>query len=92
MNALRHTDQTAYSLAEHYLTNLDNDWVKLIAKIGPYPQLTPSDREPYEALIRAVAHQQLHGKAAENILGRFIACYPKRQKKDQHKAGLFFQS
>ena len=30
----------------------------------------------YEALIRAIAHQQLHGKAAEAILARFVALYP----------------
>ncbi len=76
MNALRHKNQTPYSLAEQFLANIDQDWEKLIADIGPYPRPAPSDREPYEALIRAVAHQQLHGKAAENILARFIACYP----------------
>lgn len=76
MNILRHTDQTPYSHAEQHLANIDQDWAKLIAEIGPYPLPTPSDREPYEALVRAVAHQQLHGKAAENILRRFTACYP----------------
>lgn len=30
---------------------------------------------PYEALTRAIAHQQLHGKAAQMILGRFVALY-----------------
>lgn len=34
-------------------------------------------RSPFEALVRAVAHQQLHGKAAETILGRFIALFPR---------------
>ncbi len=34
------------------------------------------DREPYEALVRAIAHQQLHGRAAQMILGRFTARYP----------------
>lgn len=76
INALRHADQTPYSLAEQHLANIDPDWAKLITKIGPHPQPIRSDREPYEALIRAVAHQQLHGKAAENILARFIACFP----------------
>lgn len=28
--------------------------------------------EPFHALARAIAHQQLHGKAAETILGRFV--------------------
>jgi len=40
-------------------------------------ELQPAwDREPFESLIRAVAHQQLHGKAAESILGRMIAKFP----------------
>ena len=30
---------------------------------------------PYEALTRAIAHQQLHGRAAETILGRFVALF-----------------
>jgi DNA-3-methyladenine glycosylase II len=33
-------------------------------------------RSPYESLVRAIAHQQLHGKAAETILGRMIALFP----------------
>jgi DNA-3-methyladenine glycosylase II len=33
-------------------------------------------RSPYEALIRAIAHQQLHGRAAEAILARFSALFP----------------
>ena len=32
-------------------------------------------RSPFEALVSAVAHQQLHGKAAETILGRFRALF-----------------
>ena len=32
-------------------------------------------RSPYEVLVRSISHQQLHGKAAETILGRFIALY-----------------
>ena len=30
---------------------------------------------PFEALVNAVAHQQLHGKAAQTILGRFRALF-----------------
>ncbi len=47
----------------------------LIARIGP-PRLRPErGRSPYEALLRAITHQQLHGRAAEAILGRFCALY-----------------
>ncbi len=38
--------------------------------------LKPTQREPYEALVRAIAHQQVHGRAAEAILGRLIAKFP----------------
>jgi DNA-3-methyladenine glycosylase II len=30
-------------------------------------------RSPFESLVRAIAHQQLHRNAAEAILGRLIA-------------------
>jgi len=33
-------------------------------------------RSPYEALTRAIAHQQLNGRAAQTILGRFVALFP----------------
>jgi DNA-3-methyladenine glycosylase II len=56
--------------------SLDPAFAGLISRIGR-PRLTPErDRSPYEALIRAIAHQQLHGRAAEAILGRFVALYP----------------
>ncbi|MDE2005655.1 MAG: DNA-3-methyladenine glycosylase 2 family protein [Rhodospirillales bacterium] len=45
----------------------------LIAHVGP-PRLGHRRGEaPYEALMRAIAHQQLHGRAAEAILARFVA-------------------
>ncbi len=47
----------------------------LIPAIGPCT-LAALEREPYEALVRAIAHQQLHGRAAEMILGRFVALFP----------------
>ncbi len=48
----------------------------LIARIGR-PQLRPErGRSPYEALLRAITHQQLHARAAEAIFARFCALYP----------------
>jgi DNA-3-methyladenine glycosylase II len=47
----------------------------VIRRIGPCT-LRPVNREPYEALVRAIAHQQVHGRAAEAILGRFVALCP----------------
>ena len=53
----------------------DPAWAELIARIGPCGLRTETTRSPYEALVRAIAHQQLHGRAAANILGRFTALY-----------------
>ena len=44
----------------------------VIRQVGPCT-LTVAKRQPYEALVRAIAHQQVHGRAAEAILGRFLA-------------------
>ncbi len=46
---------------------------RVIRQVGPCT-LKPARRQPYEALVRAIAHQQVHGRAAEAILGRFLAC------------------
>jgi DNA-3-methyladenine glycosylase II len=47
----------------------------VIRRVGPCT-LRPVRREPYEALVRAIAHQQVHGRAAEAILDRFVALHP----------------
>jgi DNA-3-methyladenine glycosylase II len=47
----------------------------LIARIGPCTAKV-EQREPYEALIRAIAHQQLHGNAARAILRRLGELHP----------------
>lgn len=48
----------------------------LIARHGPCVLRPAWRRGPYEALVRAVMYQQLHGRAAAAILGRFIAVSP----------------
>ncbi len=42
--------------------------------------LTPKTRRPpFQSLVMAVAHQQLNGTAANNILARFKKLFPKRK-------------
>ena len=48
--------------------------------------LKVAKREPYEALVRAIAHQQVHGRAAEAMLNRLIALFPEQDF--PHAAGL----
>lgn len=48
----------------------------LIGRVGRPRLAIQRQRSPYEALVRAIAHQQLHGKAAEAILRRFAELFP----------------
>lgn len=60
------------SRAARAFLSLDPILGPVIAQVGA-PKLKPLMREPYEALVRAIAHQQVHGRAAEAMLGRLIA-------------------
>jgi DNA-3-methyladenine glycosylase II len=54
----------------------DRTFAALIRRVGPPRIGVERGRSPYEALMRAIAHQQLHGRAALAILARFEALYP----------------
>ena len=56
-----------------HLCRVDPVMKGLISLVGPYVLPPPPKRSPFEALVRAIAYQQLHAKAAECILARFIA-------------------
>jgi DNA-3-methyladenine glycosylase II len=65
--------------ASKHLLSADPVMKRLIREIGPY-RLTPRGRRsPFESLARAIAYQQLHEKAAESILRRFMALCPSRR-------------
>ena len=64
-----------YTNASNFLMNLDSDWESLIQTVGPCTFTPQPKREPYEALIRAVAYQQLHPKAGDAIIARFLNLY-----------------
>ncbi|WDY57309.1 DNA-3-methyladenine glycosylase family protein [Pseudomonas sp. PSKL.D1] len=66
----------AYCEASAYLAGMDPDWARHIAAVGPCLHQATPGREPYEALVRAIAYQQLHARAAEAILGRLLALFP----------------
>jgi len=50
-----------------------------IAEVGPFSLKPKVRRSPFESLARAIAYQQLHDKAAESILRRFMALFPGRR-------------
>jgi DNA-3-methyladenine glycosylase II len=60
-----------------HLAAVEPVFAGLIERVGPC-LLAVTPHEPYRALIRAIAHQQLHARAAESILGRFMALYPEQ--------------
>jgi DNA-3-methyladenine glycosylase II len=63
------------SEALRHLRRVDPVMAQLIRRAGPYAVKPERGAGPYEALVEAVAHQQLTGKAARTILGRFYALY-----------------
>jgi DNA-3-methyladenine glycosylase II len=59
--------------AEKHLSQIDRRMLKVITSHGRCELVPYWDRSPYESLVRAVAYQQLHGRAAAAILGRLVA-------------------
>lgn len=58
--------------AAHRILKADPVMAGLIAAAGRYRPAPLPDHPPFETLVRAIAHQQLHRAAAERILSRFI--------------------
>ena len=60
----------------NHLSKVDRKLGGLIKRIGPCTFRPKNGQSPYESLIEAVVYQQLSGKAASTILGRFKELYP----------------
>ncbi|MBH0183451.1 MAG: DNA-3-methyladenine glycosylase 2 family protein [Nitrospira sp.] len=65
--------------AARHLARVDPVMRRLIRAVGPFTLRPRNRRSPFESLARAIAYQQLHDKAAESILQRFIALSPRRR-------------
>jgi len=63
--------------AERHLRTRDTRLAAVIAKVGPC-QFVPHSRH-FQALVRSIVSQQLSGKAADTIHGRFLGLYPGRR-------------
>ena len=62
-----------------YLAKTDPVMKRLIREVGPFTLTPRSKRSPFESLARAIAYQQLHEKAAESIVRRFVALFPTKR-------------
>ena len=58
-----------------FLSLLDDDWNNLVSQIGPCTLKADQTLLPYQALIKSVIYQQLHPKAANAILGKFLKLF-----------------
>jgi DNA-3-methyladenine glycosylase II len=63
------------SEALRHLRRVDPVMAQLIRRAGAWAVRPVRGEGAYEALVQAVAHQQLTGRAARTILGRFYALY-----------------
>ena len=59
--------------ATQFLSAIDNDWAQLISIVGvcTFDAEAEPELNPYQALVQAVAYQQLHGKAGDAIFAKF---------------------
>jgi DNA-3-methyladenine glycosylase II len=62
--------------AVRHLRRVDPVLGSFIRRFGPCTLSPQRGLSPFAALVRAVAHQQLHGRAAEAIFARFLALFP----------------
>jgi DNA-3-methyladenine glycosylase II len=68
---------TAVHLAgRRHLSRVDPVMRRLVQELPPSAFKRARGMTPYQSLVRAVAHQQLHAVAAERILGRLSALTP----------------
>jgi DNA-3-methyladenine glycosylase II len=64
------SNPAVYAEAVQFLNNIDADWAQLINTIGACKLTAETELSPYQALVKAVAYQQLHGKAGDAIFAR----------------------
>jgi len=87
--------------AERHIASHSPQFAGLIERIGPRMHTPDRMGSPYARLLRSIAHQQLNGRAAETIFGRFRALFPghdipppelvlARPEADLRAAGLSF--
>jgi 3-methyladenine DNA glycosylase/8-oxoguanine DNA glycosylase len=64
------------------LRRADPKLADVIKQAGPFTHRPEKLQSPFQALLRAIVHQQLSGKAAATILGRVHDLHPARKRLD----------
>src|ERR1700730_2172896 len=57
-----------------HIVRVDPAYAPLIKTVGPFTR-RPADVDPFNSLARAIVYQQLAGRAASAIHGRFVALF-----------------
>ena len=65
------------SSAADHLKRADKSLARIIKLSGSCELKPRRGVQPWQALVRSVAYQQLNGRAAETIFNRFLALFPK---------------
>ena len=63
--------------AEAHIVQVDPGFARVVEAAGPFAP-RPSEGTSFDALVRAIVYQQLAGRAAQTIHGRFLALYEGR--------------
>jgi hypothetical protein len=63
-----------YADSVAFIRQVDDDWARLIDQVGPCRHDPKAAREPYEALVRAIAYQHGH-PIARSRPGIFGECH-----------------
>lgn len=71
-----------------HLKAVDGTLGAFIERTGPMELKPGRHRTPFEALLRAIAYQQLSGKAAATIHGRVLALFPGRRPEPKRLLAL----
>ncbi len=57
-------------VGRNFLAHIDADWSRIIALADPWQQPERLADSPYKYLLRAIAHQHVHARAAASLLAR----------------------
>jgi DNA-3-methyladenine glycosylase II len=77
MNTQPRTRKLPYDPTEAVsaLSAADPKMRRLIGRAGPFTLRLPQQQSPFEALLRSILYQQLHGKAAAAIHAKLLASF-----------------
>lgn len=78
------------ALAVAELSARDPKLARLIERAGPFTLTLDGAQSPFEALLRAIVYQQLHGKAAATIHARLLAGFAEPAVDPRASSGAVF--